>query len=65
VSDAGAERDGGEHAVTPLELFFDLVFVFAITQVTHLLNDDRRGTESFAGRSRSPRSGGPGRAIPG
>jgi low temperature requirement protein LtrA len=29
-----------EHAVTPLELFFDLVFVFAITQVTELLLDD-------------------------
>ena len=29
-----------EHAVTPLELFFDLVFVFAITQVTALLLDD-------------------------
>jgi low temperature requirement protein LtrA len=26
-----------EHQVTPLELFFDLVFVFAITQVTKLL----------------------------
>src|SRR5437762_4304721 len=26
-----------EHQVTPLELFFDLVFVFAITQVTSLL----------------------------
>ena len=25
---------GEEHAVTPLELFFDLVFVFALTQVT-------------------------------
>lgn len=31
---------GGEHPVTPLELFFDLVFVFAITQVTRLLVDD-------------------------
>jgi low temperature requirement protein LtrA len=31
---------GGEHQVTPLELFFDLVFVFAITQVTSLLVDD-------------------------
>jgi low temperature requirement protein LtrA len=31
-----AER-GAEHRVTPLELFFDLVFVFAITQVTSLL----------------------------
>jgi low temperature requirement protein LtrA len=29
-----------EHQVTPLELFFDLVFVFAITQVTILLADD-------------------------
>ena len=29
-----------EHAVTPLELFFDLVFVFAITQVTSLLTDE-------------------------
>jgi low temperature requirement protein LtrA len=27
-------------AVTPLELFFDLVFVFALTQVTALLADD-------------------------
>jgi low temperature requirement protein LtrA len=26
-----------EHEITPLELFFDLVFVFAITQVTSLL----------------------------
>jgi low temperature requirement protein LtrA len=35
-----AEREperGDEHQVTPLELFFDLVFVFAITQVTKLL----------------------------
>jgi low temperature requirement protein LtrA len=30
----------GEHQVTPLELFFDLVFVFAITQVTSLLADN-------------------------
>ena len=29
-----------EHQVTPLELFFDLVFVFALTQVTVLLADD-------------------------
>jgi low temperature requirement protein LtrA len=31
-----AER-GGEQRATPLELFYDLVFVFAITQVSHLL----------------------------
>jgi low temperature requirement protein LtrA len=30
----------GEHQVTPLELFFDLVFVFAITQVTSFLARD-------------------------
>jgi low temperature requirement protein LtrA len=29
-----------EHEVTPLELFFDLVFVFALTQVTVLLADE-------------------------
>jgi low temperature requirement protein LtrA len=29
-----------EHRVTPLELFFDLVFVFAFTQVTTLMSDD-------------------------
>jgi low temperature requirement protein LtrA len=29
-----------EHRVTPLELFFDLVFVFAFTQVTTLLLED-------------------------
>jgi low temperature requirement protein LtrA len=30
----------GEHQVTPLELFFDLVYVFAFTQVTRLLVED-------------------------
>jgi low temperature requirement protein LtrA len=34
-------RDAGERQrATALELFFDLVFVFAITQVSHLLLDD-------------------------
>jgi low temperature requirement protein LtrA len=31
---------GREQRVTPLELFFDLVFVYAITQVTLLMSDD-------------------------
>jgi low temperature requirement protein LtrA len=31
---------GGEHRVTTLELFFDLVFVFAITQVTAVMAGD-------------------------
>jgi low temperature requirement protein LtrA len=33
-------RPDAEHQVTPLELFFDLVFVFALTQVTSQLADD-------------------------
>ena len=33
-------REGEEERVTPLELFFDLIFVFAITQVTGLVVDD-------------------------
>jgi low temperature requirement protein LtrA len=41
VSEAERERTGdAEHQVTPLELFYDLTFVFAITQVTILLADD-------------------------
>ena len=43
MSEAAAASESvgsGEHAVTPLELFFDLVFVFAITQVTALLTHD-------------------------
>jgi Bacterial low temperature requirement A protein (LtrA) len=39
VAEREQARDA-EHQVTPLELFFDLVFVFAITQVTILLADD-------------------------
>src|ERR687897_3266979 len=41
VSDQGGllrVRGGGEERVTPLELFFDLVFVFALTQVTGFLS---------------------------
>ncbi|MGH3013227.1 MAG: low temperature requirement protein A, partial [Gaiellaceae bacterium] len=39
MSEAERELDA-EHQVTPLELFFDLTFVFAMTQVTRLLADD-------------------------
>jgi low temperature requirement protein LtrA len=31
------ERLEGEQRVTPMELFFDLVYVFAVTQIAHLL----------------------------
>jgi len=37
VSEQAIER---EHRITPLELFFDLVFVFAFTQVTALISED-------------------------
>jgi low temperature requirement protein LtrA len=41
VSDAERELEhGDEHQVTPVELFFDLAFVFAMTQVTSLLARD-------------------------
>jgi low temperature requirement protein LtrA len=34
------EDEEAEHPVTTLELFFDLVFVFALTQVTGFMSDD-------------------------
>ena len=36
----GEDERAVEHSVTPLELFFDLVLVFALTQVTSLLADE-------------------------
>ncbi|TQF74928.1 low temperature requirement protein A [Rhodococcus spelaei] len=36
-------------AVSPLELFFDLVFVFALTRVTDLMADDPTGTNLLRG----------------
>ncbi len=40
VSDSGGllrTRDGGEQPVTPFELFFDLVYVLAVIQLSHRL----------------------------
>jgi low temperature requirement protein LtrA len=37
VSEQAAER---EHRITPLELYFDLVFVFAFTQTTAVISED-------------------------
>jgi low temperature requirement protein LtrA len=34
------QADAGEKRVAPLELFFDLVFVFALTQITYLMSED-------------------------
>ncbi|MEU9731374.1 low temperature requirement protein A [Streptomyces sp. NPDC048002] len=40
---------GGGHRVTPAELFFDLVFVYAITQVTALMAADPSGLRLLGG----------------
>ncbi|MEP6952695.1 MAG: low temperature requirement protein A [Solirubrobacteraceae bacterium] len=42
-------RDGTEQSTTAVELFFDLVYVFAVTQLSHLLIDDL----SWAGAART------------
>jgi low temperature requirement protein LtrA len=42
-------RDGSEQAITAVELFFDLVYVFAVTQLSHLLIGDL----SWAGAART------------
>jgi low temperature requirement protein LtrA len=39
-----SRRGRAEERVTPLELFFDLIFVFAITQVTGLVSADATWT---------------------
>ena len=55
----------GEERVTPLELFFDLVFVFAITQVTGFLAENKTGEGLLRGGFCLPRCGGRGRPMPG
>src|SRR6516165_3011087 len=40
-------RDGGEHKTTAFELFFDLVYVFAVTQLSHLVIDGHLSLESI------------------
>jgi low temperature requirement protein LtrA len=47
ATDAGV-ADADRDRATPLELFFDLVYVFAFTQVTHLMADGQN-TESVLG----------------
>jgi low temperature requirement protein LtrA len=39
VPAAEEPEEAGEKRVTPLELFFDLVFVFALTQITYLMSE--------------------------
>jgi low temperature requirement protein LtrA len=52
MSTVGVATEGGdlgERRVTPLELFFDLVFVFALTQVTGFLADHLTWTGMLQG----------------
>jgi low temperature requirement protein LtrA len=49
VDDAHELEPDAEHRVTPLELFFDLVFVFALTQVTSFMADDPTWERVFRG----------------
>jgi low temperature requirement protein LtrA len=40
-------RDGGEQRTTAFELFFDLVYIFAITQLSHLVLDGELRIEAI------------------
>ena len=61
----GATLREGER-VTPLELFFDLVFVLAITQCTALMAHHPTWSGLGPGAAGARRcSGGPGSATPG
>jgi low temperature requirement protein LtrA len=44
-------RDGSEQPTTPVELLFDLVYVIAVTQLSHLVIDHRVSLESVADAS--------------
>jgi low temperature requirement protein LtrA len=41
-------RDGSRQETTPTELFFDLVYVFAVTQISHLVIDAELSRASIA-----------------
>ena len=58
-------HEGGEERVTPLELFFDLIFVFALTQVTGFVVEDPTWAGLVKGCCCSASCGGPGRRTPG
>ena len=60
-----ADDPADRGVVKPLELFFDLVFVLAITQCTVLMADDPTWEGIAAGYSCSACCGGRGSATPG
>ena len=49
LENIGSVEEELEQAVSPLELFFDLVFVFAITQVSAFVSPDADWTRLFEG----------------
>ncbi|TML01670.1 MAG: low temperature requirement protein A [Actinobacteria bacterium] len=62
MSDQHAEP---EHRVTPLEFYFDLVFVLAFTQITTVLSDNATWGGLGHACSSLRRSGGPGQPSAG
>jgi low temperature requirement protein LtrA len=62
-TDESRETDG--RSVGNLELFFDLTFVYAMSQVTHLMHSDISGRDSAGVCSLCWPSGGRGSATPG
>ena len=47
-------RDGSRQETTPTELFFDLVYVFAVTQISHLVIDAELSRASIAQAAFTP-----------
>lgn len=64
-ADEPAAEDTADRSVGTLELFFDLVFVYAMSQVTVLMLADISWAGSAAGFWRSLLCGGRGPATPG
>ena len=54
-----------DQSATFIELFFDLVFVYAVTQTVSLLHEICPGPDSGMRWSSSGWCGGPGRSTPG
>ena len=54
VSDRVEEGLGGQSSVSTLELFFDLVFVFVITQLTSSFSEALSASSPLRCRCRTP-----------
>ncbi len=60
-----ARAAGDDHTATTFELFFDLVYVFAVTQVTGYMAHEHSAHGCCRGCCCSRCCGGRGRATPG